>query len=89
VLQCGAPAALRLGELVALEVGDLSFEPKGVALTIRRSKTDREGAGATVAVSLGAEEGAVRSARYAAGSNVRRSARGWPFAGSIGTETSG
>ena len=44
-------------KLVALEVADLGFEPEGVVLTIRRSKTDREGAGATVAVPLGAEEG--------------------------------
>lgn len=44
-------------ELVALEVADLAFEPEGVVLRIRRSKTDREGAGATVAVPLGAEEG--------------------------------
>src|ERR1035438_8115657 len=43
-------------ELVALEVDDLNFEPEGVGLTIRRSKTDREGAGATVAVPFGEEE---------------------------------
>jgi hypothetical protein len=44
-------------ELVALDVADLAFEPEGVVLRIGRSKTDREGAGATVAVPLGAEEG--------------------------------
>jgi hypothetical protein len=38
------------------EVADLNFEPEGVVLTIRRSKTDREGAGATVAIPLGGEE---------------------------------
>jgi integrase len=56
LLLVGWTAALRRSELVALEVGDLSFEPEGVVLTIRRSKTDREGAGATVAVPLGEEE---------------------------------
>jgi hypothetical protein len=34
----------------------MSFEPEGVVLTIRRSKTDCEGAVATVAVPLGGEE---------------------------------
>jgi NAD(P)-dependent dehydrogenase (short-subunit alcohol dehydrogenase family) len=53
----GWAAALCRSELVALEVADLSFEPEGVVLTIRRSKTDREGAGATVAIPLGAEDG--------------------------------
>jgi hypothetical protein len=39
-LLIGWTAALRRSELVALEVGDLGFEPEGVVLTIRRSKTD-------------------------------------------------
>src|SRR5450631_220589 len=56
LLLIGWVAALRRSELVALEVADLSFEPEGVVLTIRRSKTDREGVGATVAVPLGGEE---------------------------------
>ena len=56
LLLIGWTAALRRSELVALEVGDLAFEPEGVVLTIRRSKTDREGAGASVAVPLGGEE---------------------------------
>jgi integrase len=68
----GWTAALRRSELVALEVGDLSFEPEGVVLTIRRSKTDREGAGAPVPVPFGGEEatcpvGALRSWLAAAG----------------------
>jgi site-specific recombinase XerD len=56
LLLVGWAAALRRSELVAIEVADLAFEPEGVVLTIRRSKTDREGAGATVPVPLGAEE---------------------------------
>jgi integrase len=56
LLILGWTAALRRSELVALEVADLSFEPEGVVLTIRRSKTDREAAGANVAVPLGIEE---------------------------------
>jgi integrase len=56
LLLVGWTAALRRSELVALEVGDMGFEPEGIVLTIRRSKTDREGAGATVAVPFGGEE---------------------------------
>jgi integrase len=56
LLLIGWAAALRRSELVAVEVADLGFEPEEVVLTIRRSKTDREGASATVAVPLGEEE---------------------------------
>lgn len=37
-------------ELVALDVADLAWEKQGLRVTIRRSKTDQEGAGAVVAV---------------------------------------
>jgi integrase len=56
LLLIGWAATLRRSELVALEVADLGFEPEGVVLTIRRSKTDREGAGVTVTVPFGGEE---------------------------------
>jgi hypothetical protein len=72
LLLVGWAAALRRSELVALQVGDLSFEPEGVVLTIRRSKTDREGAGAIVAARLGGEEATFRSLLCAAGSKRRR-----------------
>ncbi len=45
--RCGA-AALRRSELVALDVEDLAFDAsRGLLVTIRRSKTDQERAGAT------------------------------------------
>ena len=51
LLLLGFAAALRRSELVALDVEDVDFDPaKGVLLTIRRSKTDQERAGAQVAV---------------------------------------
>lgn len=37
--------ALRRSEVAALDVEDLRFEPDGVVVTIRRSKTDQEGVG--------------------------------------------
>ena len=45
--------AARRSELVALDVADLSWEPNGLRVRIRRSKTDQEGQGATVAVPEG------------------------------------
>ncbi len=58
LLLVGWAVALRRSELVGLKVADLSFELEGVVLTIRRSKTDREGgrASASVAVPLGEQE---------------------------------
>ena len=49
----GMASAARRSELVALEVADLEWEPRGVRVTIRRSKTDQEGQGQVVAVPEG------------------------------------
>jgi hypothetical protein len=47
----GFAAALRRSELVALNVEDLEFDTaRGLKLTIRKSKTDQQQAGAQVAV---------------------------------------
>lgn len=43
-------AALRRSELVALDVADIGIEPEGLRVTVRRSKTDAEGRGVTLAV---------------------------------------
>jgi integrase len=53
LLLVGWAAALRRSELAALRVDDVRFEPEGAVLTIRRSKTDQDAAGATVAVPFG------------------------------------
>jgi site-specific recombinase XerD len=45
--------AARRSELVALDVEDLGECPEGLRVRIRRSKTDQEGVGATVAVCRG------------------------------------
>jgi len=44
---------MRRSELVALDVADLKFNERSVRVTIRRSKTDQQGAGATIAVPAG------------------------------------
>lgn len=50
----GFATGLRRAELAAIDVGDLAFVPdEGLRLRVRRSKTDQEGAGRTVAVLRG------------------------------------
>jgi site-specific recombinase XerD len=49
----GFALAARRSELVALDVADLEECPEGLRVTIRRSKTDQEGAGAVIAVCKG------------------------------------
>jgi integrase len=54
LLLLGWAAALRRSELAALVVSDLRFEPDGLIIELRSSKTDQEAAGEAVAVSFGA-----------------------------------
>ena len=49
----GFAGAFRRSELEALDVSDLSFRAEGLVVTVRRSKTDQEGAGAEVAITYG------------------------------------
>lgn len=51
LLLLGFSAALRRSELVTLEVGDLLFFQEGLQITVRRSKTDQNGAGQDIAIS--------------------------------------
>jgi integrase len=50
ILLLGFAAALRRSELAALNVEDLRWSRNGLAITIRRSKTDQIGQGAEIAV---------------------------------------
>jgi site-specific recombinase XerD len=54
LLLLGFSIAARRSELVALDVSDISANECGFMVRIRRSKTDQEGRGATVAVPFGA-----------------------------------
>lgn len=49
----GYAGALRIGELAALDLDDIETRPDGIVLRIRRSKTNRNAAGAKVAVARG------------------------------------
>lgn len=53
LLLLGFAGAFRRSELVALNVEDLQFSSAGVAVTVRRSKTDQEGQGITKDIPLG------------------------------------
>ena len=53
LLLVGFAGALRRSELVALDVGDVDWTADGLVVTIRRSRTDQEGAGATLGIPYG------------------------------------
>lgn len=50
LLLVGFAGAFRRSELVGLTVADVAFQTEGLAVTLRRSKTDQEGAGRVVAL---------------------------------------
>jgi integrase len=56
VLLVGFGGAFRRSELVSLHVEDIRFTADGIAITLRRSKTDQEGRSRTVPVRKGHHE---------------------------------
>ena len=61
LLAFGMAGAFRRSELVALRVEDLERAPDGLRVTIRRSKTDQDGAGQVIAVLGGSKLRPVRA----------------------------
>jgi len=53
ILLLGFAMAARRSELVALDVTDVAFTPEGAVVTIRRSKTDQDGAGRRIGIPYG------------------------------------
>jgi len=53
LLLLGFAGAFRRSELVALDVADVQFCDGGMRVTIRKSKTDQEGLGVTIAIARG------------------------------------
>ncbi|MHB0734250.1 MAG: integrase [Azospirillum brasilense] len=53
LLAFGMASAMRRSELVALDMADIARGLRGLRVTIRRSKTDQEGKGVTIAVPEG------------------------------------
>ena len=50
LLLLGFAGAFRRSELVALTINDIEHTPEGIKVTIRKSKTDQEGQGQTIAI---------------------------------------
>jgi site-specific recombinase XerC len=63
LLLLGFGGAFRRSELVALDISDLEFCSGGLRITIRRSKTDQEGNGATIAIAAGSFACPVKATR--------------------------
>jgi hypothetical protein len=63
ILLLGFAGAFRRSELVALDVTDLEFCEGGMRVHIGRSKTDREGAGDTIAIARGSVACPVKAVR--------------------------
>ena len=61
LLTLGFAGAFRRSELVALDITDLVFEPDGLRVQIRHSKTDQEGQGHEIAVPRGMKLHPVRA----------------------------
>ena len=53
LLLLGFAGAFRRSELVALDVADIAETETGLLVTIRRSKTDQDGEGVTIAITRG------------------------------------
>ncbi len=56
LLLLGFAGAFRRSELVSLDVGDLDFTRAGLIVTLRRAKTDQEGAGRRIGIPYGANK---------------------------------
>ena len=63
ILLLGFAGAFRRSELVALDVTDLEFCDGGLRVHFRRSKTDQEGAGDTIAIVVGSVACPVKAVR--------------------------
>lgn len=63
LLLLGFAGAFRRSELVALDISDLEFCEGGLRVTVRKSKTDQEGQGATIAIMRGSTACPVNAVR--------------------------
>ncbi len=83
LLLLGFAGAFRRSELASLDVRDLAFTEDGLTVTLRRSKTDQEGAGREVGIPYGGDKATcpVRTAR--AWLAAAEKAAGAPLAGPL------
>ena len=57
ILGIGWAGALRRSEIVALDIGDLTFDDNGLRIAVRRSKTDPDGKGREIGIPVATEGG--------------------------------
>ncbi len=89
IILIGFGSAMRRSELVAINVEDLEFSPEDVTITIRRSKTDKNGKDEHVAVArsgtdmcpVEAVERWLERAKITSGPVFRSGNEGWRFRG--------
>src|SRR6516165_2707237 len=77
LLLLGFAGAFRRSELVALDVADLKETDDGFKVTIRRSKTDQEGHGETIAIVRGSAACPVKAVKAWPRSAVPARGEGW------------
>jgi len=56
LLLTGFVGGLRRSEIVAINIGDITHRPEGITIKIKRSKTDQEGKGRSVALPYSAQQ---------------------------------
>jgi integrase len=86
LLLLGFAGAFRRSELVALDVADIKETEDGFKIIIRRSKTDQEGHGETIAIARGVTACPVKVWLQAAGINEGPLFRPLAEGGRLGTE---
>lgn len=84
LLTLGFAAGMRRSELTGLDVDDLQFAPKGVAVTLRKSKTDQDGNGRQVGIFYGKHKSSCPVRALQAWLKLRGAAPGPLFPGQTG-----
>jgi site-specific recombinase XerD len=87
LLLIGFAGAFRRSEIVGLQVRDVQVSDAGLIITLRRSKTDQEGASFTKGIPIGQVTRPVQSALWRLGCNWLASPAGRSFGQSIGGAT--
>ena len=78
LLLTGFAGVFRRSEILGLQVGDIQIGGAGLIVTLRRSKTDREGASFTKGIPVGMSE-ATRNRPWKPGCCLRASPAGRSF----------
>ena len=83
LLLLGFAGGFRRSELAGLDVGDIDFGADGLTITIRRSKTDQEGAGRKLGIPAGGESATCPVRSIKAWLTAYQEAAGAPLSGPL------